>query len=53
MRERFKSKPANFDHLRANRKSPTIGQLKAERLQIKNMRRAENGMPPKATYAEI
>lgn len=31
----------------------TIGDLKKQRLTIKNMRRAENGLPPKASYAEI
>lgn len=41
------------DHLRANAKSPFIGQMKAQRLRIKNMRRAQNGLPPKANYAKI
>ena len=31
----------------------TIGDLKKQRLAIKNMRRAVNGLPPKASYAEI
>ena len=43
----------NYDHLPANAKSPSIGRLKLQRLRIKNMRRVQNGLPPKATYAEI
>jgi hypothetical protein len=48
----------NHDHLQPHYQSfhsrkVTIGMLKAERLRIKNMRRAECGLPPKATYAEI
>ena len=31
----------------------TLGGAKAERLRKKNERRATNGLPPKATYAEI
>ena len=31
----------------------TFGYLKAERLLMKNMRRAKAGLPPKATYAHI
>ena len=30
-----------------------IGQLKAERLRVKNERRAKHGLPPKAYYSEI
>ena len=30
-----------------------IGMLKAERLRVKNERRARNGLPPIKTYAEI
>jgi hypothetical protein len=48
----------NYDHCKPHAQSShtenvTIGYLKSERLRIKNMRRAENGLPPKATYAEI
>ena len=48
----------NYDHCRPGRQSShsmtvTIGDLKAERLRMKNLRRAENGLPPKASYAEI
>lgn len=44
----------NYDHYRIQRHgNKTIGMVKADRLRIKNMRRAENGLPPKATYAEI
>lgn len=44
----------NYDHYRIQRNAnKTIGMVKADRLRIKNMRRAENGLPPKATYAEI
>jgi len=42
-----------YDHLRLIKNGPTIGHIKAERLRIKNMRRAECGLPPKSTYAEI
>lgn len=31
----------------------TIGDLKKQRLAMKNMRRAEHGLPPKTSYAEI
>ena len=37
----------------AHSRKVTIGHLKAERLLIKNIRRQQNGLPPKATYAEI
>jgi len=30
-----------------------IGQLKAERLLVKNERRAKHGLPPKVHYSEI
>lgn len=48
----------NYDHCTPGNQSShsrrvTIGQAKADRLRIKNLRRAENGLPPKATYAEI
>lgn len=48
----------NYDHCRphaqaAHSENVTIGYLKADRLRIKNLRRAENGLPPKASYAEI
>lgn len=48
----------NYDHCGPGRQSAhsqhvTIGGLKADRLRIKNLRRAENGLPPKASYAEI
>lgn len=50
-----RAEPYNkYDHFRYQRHgNKTIGMLKAERLRIKNMRRAESGLPPKATYAEI
>lgn len=53
-----KKSTTNYDHCRPHAQSPhsenvTIGYLKAERLRIKNLRRAENGLPPKASYAEI
>lgn len=52
LKDRFKAK--TYDHLRPNRGcNKVIGMLKAERLRIKNLRRAENGLPPKNTYAEI
>jgi hypothetical protein len=42
--------PHSFsDHSRKMR----IGQLKAERLRVKNDRRAKHGLPPKAHYSEI
>ena len=55
---RAKRELKSYDHCRPSSQSShscviTIGNLKAERLRIKNMRRAENGLPPKATYAEI
>lgn len=59
IKERYRStKNNNYDHLSPHYQSRhsqrvTIGSLKAERLRIKNMRRAENSLPPKATYAEI
>jgi hypothetical protein len=31
----------------------TVARIKADRLAIKNKRRAQNGLPPKASYAEI
>ena len=48
----------NYDNHLINRQSKhsrpiSIGMLKAERLRIKNMRRAENGLAPKPTYAAI
>ena len=44
----------SYDHYRIQRRSNvTIGMVKSERLRMKNLRRAENGLPPKATYAEI
>lgn len=48
----------NYDHIRPSRQTAhstlvTIGDLKAQRLRIKNSRRAMNGLPPKLTYAEI
>jgi hypothetical protein len=47
-------KIAEYDHLRLNRSChKTIGQIKAERLSMKNSRRAANGLPPKTSYAEI
>lgn len=47
-----------YENARLNRQSShsapvSVGQAKAQRLRIKNMRRADNGLPPKATYAEI
>lgn len=48
----------NYDHYQISPQSKhaqrvTIGQAKAQRLRIKNLRRAENGLPPKARYSEI
>ncbi len=48
----------NYDHLQPHNQSGhsekvSIGMLKAARLRIKNMRRAECGLPPKKTYSEI
>ena len=48
----------SYDKYQANKQSKhsrkvTIGHLKAQRLIIKNIRRAKNGLPPKSTYAEI
>lgn len=31
----------------------TIGRLKAERLRVKNERRAKHGLPPLKSYSEI
>ena len=43
-----------YDHFRLYRGTcKTVGDMKAERLAIKNERRAKHGLPPKATYAEI
>ena len=43
-----------FDHFRIYRGSPkTIGDMKQERLIVKNVRRFNQGLPPKETYAEI
>jgi hypothetical protein len=43
-----------YNHFRVSRRSSkTIGMVKSDRLRVKNMRRAEAGLPPKATYAEI
>lgn len=44
----------SYDNMRLYRgTNKTIGMVKAERLCLKNARRAECGLPPKATYAEI
>ena len=46
--------PRTYDHIRLNRASKkTIGQIKLDRLAIKNERRAANGLAEKKTYAEI
>lgn len=31
----------------------TVAEAKAVRLRVRNIRRKKNGLPPKATYAEI
>lgn len=53
--ERRRKEPFNrYNHFRVSRRSnKTILMVKADRLRVKNMRRAEAGLPPKATYAEI
>jgi len=50
-RNRAASKPVNFDGALPHRQSAhskhvTVGQLKAERLRVRNERRAANGLPP-------
>lgn len=50
--------PSNYDGFQPHRQSDhghkiTVGHLKAERLRVKNMRRAQNGLPPVKSYAEI
>jgi len=58
-KHRAKREIKTYDHCRIyphnNRpvQVVTIGQAKAQRLRVKNLRRADNGLPPKATYAEI
>lgn len=37
----------------AHARRVTIGNMKTQRLAMKNMRRAENGLPPKKSYSEI
>lgn len=50
-----RAEPFNtYDHFRLYRgTSKTVGDMKADRLRVKNDRRAKAGLPPKATYAEI
>ncbi len=44
----------NYDHYRLYRGTrKTVGDMKAERLRVKNERRAKAGLPPKASYSEI
>ena len=48
---RAASKPINFDAALPHRQSDhskhhTVGQVKAERLRVRNERRAANGLPP-------
>lgn len=48
----------NYDHFLVHKQSAhakrvRIGDAKAERLRVKNERRAKAGLPPKKSYAEI
>jgi hypothetical protein len=42
-----------YDRMRQNGTHKSIGQCKTERLAVKNARRVNRGLFPKATYAEI
>ena len=50
-RNRAASKPVNYDACLPHKQSDhtkhaTVGQMKAERLRVRNERRAANGLPP-------
>ena len=40
-------------HFTDHSRKMTIGKLKAERLRVKNERRAKHGLPPFTSYSQI